>query len=69
MNRCAFIDYPEFGSHFPHYPHFGGKNAESAENAGVRSKFGINAMTDFLKVNPGKSPDKILECAFRHGVG
>ena len=46
-----------------------GENAESAENAGLRSKFGINAMTDFLKVNPGKSPDKILECAFRHGVG
>lgn len=46
-----------------------GENAESAENAGLRSKFGINAMTDFLKVNPGKSSDKILECAFRHGVG
>ncbi len=46
-----------------------GENAESAENAGLRSKFGINAMTDFLKVNPGKSPDKILECALRHGVG
>ena len=45
------------------------ENAESAENAGVRSKFGINAMTDFLKVNPGKPPDKILECALRHGVG
>ena len=48
---------------------FGGGNAESAENAGLRSQFGINAMTDFLKVNPGKSPDKILECALRHGVG
>lgn len=46
-----------------------GENAESAENVGLRSKFGINAMTDFLKVNPGKSPDKILECALRHGVG
>ena len=46
-----------------------GENAESAENAGLRSKFGINAMTDFLKVNTGKSPDKILECALRHGVG
>lgn len=43
-----------------------GENAESAENAGLRSKFGINAMTDFLKVNTGKSPDKILECALRH---
>lgn len=46
-----------------------GENAESAENVGVRSKFGINAMTDFLKVNTGKSPDKILECALWHGVG
>ena len=46
-----------------------GENAESAENAGLRSKFGINAMTDFLKVNTGKSSDKILECALRHGVG
>lgn len=46
-----------------------GENAESAENAGLRSKFGINAMSDFLKVNPGKPPDKILECALRHGVG
>ena len=45
-----------------------GENAESAENAGVRSMFGINAMTDFMKVNTGKSPDKILECALRHGV-
>ena len=46
-----------------------GENAESAENAGLRSKFGINAMSDFLKVDSGKSPDKILECALRHGVG
>lgn len=46
-----------------------GEDAESAENAGLRSKFGINAMSDFLKVNPGKPPDKILECALRHGVG
>ena len=45
------------------------ESAESAENAGLRSKFGINAMSDFLKVNPGKPPDKILECALRHGVG
>lgn len=46
-----------------------GENAESAENAGLGSKFGINAMTDFLKVNSDKSPNKILECALRHGVG
>ena len=39
-----------------------------AENAGVRSNFTINAMTDFLKVNPGETPDKILEGAFWHRV-
>lgn len=42
------------------------ENAESAENAGVRSNFTINAMTDFLKVNPGETPDEILEGALRH---
>lgn len=42
------------------------ENAESAENAGVRSNFTINAMTDFLKMNPGKTPDEILESARRH---
>lgn len=42
------------------------ENAESAENAGVRSNFTINAMTDFLKENPGETPDKILEGALRH---
>jgi len=44
------------------------ENANSAENAGVRSNFTINAMTDFLKVNPGETPDKILEGAFWHRV-
>lgn len=44
------------------------ENANSAENAGVRSNFTINAMTDFLKVNPGETPDKILESALRHRV-
>lgn len=44
------------------------ENANSAENAGVRSNFTINAMTDFLKVNPGETPDKILESALRHRI-
>lgn len=44
------------------------ENANSAENAGVRSNFTINAMTDFLKVNPGETPDKILESTLRHRI-
>lgn len=44
------------------------ENAESAENAGVWSIFTINAMTDFLKMNPGETPDEILEGALRHRV-
>lgn len=44
------------------------ESAESAENAGVWSKFGVNAMSDFLKVNPGETPDEILEGALRHGI-
>ena len=44
------------------------ENAESAENAGVRSNFAINAMTDFLKMNPGETPDEILEGALRHRI-
>lgn len=44
------------------------ENAESAENAGVLSKFGVNAMSDFLKVNPGETPDEILEGSLRHRV-
>ncbi len=42
------------------------ENVESAENAGVRLNFTINSMTDFLKVNPGETPDEILEGALRH---
>ena len=42
------------------------ENAESAENAGVRSNFTINAMSDFLKVNPGETPDEILEIGRAH---
>ena len=42
------------------------ENAESAENAGLRSNFTINAMSDFLKVNPGETPDEILESTLRH---
>ena len=44
------------------------ENANSAENAGVRSNFTINAMTEFLKVNPGETPDKILESTLRHRI-
>ena len=44
------------------------ENAESAENAGLRSNFTVNTMTDFLKVNPGETPDEILEGALRHRV-
>lgn len=44
------------------------ENAESAENAGLQSYLAINSMTYFLKVNPGETPDKILEGAFWHRV-
>lgn len=44
------------------------ENAESAENAGVRSNSTINSMSDFLKVNPGETPDEILEGSLRHRV-
>lgn len=44
------------------------ENAENANSAGVRSNFTINAMTDFLKMDSGETPDEILECALRHRV-
>ena len=44
------------------------ENAESAENAGLQSYLAINSMTYFLKVNPGETPDKILESALRHRI-
>lgn len=44
------------------------ENAESAENAGLQSYLAINSMTYFLKVNPGETPDKILESTLRHRI-
>lgn len=57
--RLALFAFSAFGE---------AENAESAENAGVWSKFGVNAMSDFLKMNSGETPDEILEGALRHGV-
>ena len=42
--------------------------AGNAESAGVRLNFTINSMSDFLKVNPGETPDEILEGSLRHRV-
>ena len=44
------------------------ENAESAENAGLQSYLAIKSMTYFLKVNPGETPDKILESTLRHRI-
>ena len=44
------------------------ENAESAENAGLQSYLAINSMTYFLKVNPGETPDKILESTLRYRI-
>lgn len=44
------------------------ESAESAENAGLQSYLAINSMTYFLKVNPGETPDKILESTLRHRI-
>ena len=44
------------------------ENAKSAENAGLQSYLAINSMTYFLKVNPGETPDKILESTLRHRI-
>ena len=51
---------------FAFYAFLEAENAESAENAGVLSKFGVNAMSDFLKMDSGETPDEILEGALRH---
>lgn len=44
------------------------ENAESAINAGLQSYLAINSMTYFLKVNPGETPDKILESSLWHRI-
>lgn len=41
---------------------------ENAESAGLQSYLAINSMTYFLKVNPGETPDKILESTLRHRI-
>jgi hypothetical protein len=69
MNRCAlFIDSQKRFALSALSAFWLEENAESAENAGLQTYLAINSMTYFLKVNPGETPDKILESTLRHRI-
>lgn len=62
----VFIESRRLGLHYSHFLHFWRLKMQKVQKCKGESNFTINAMTDFLKMNPGETSDEILESALRH---